>query len=284
MYQQISLLREKRCFSRCQKEDIMDNSERKLYGKAIGLILPIAFQNLLAALVSVSDALMLGRLNQNALSAVSLAAQVQFVLNLFYSALTVGMTILSAQYWGKKDTLSMEKLMGLGIRLSILVATLFFGAAQLFPNFLMRIFTFEERLVQIGSRYLQIVSWSYLLMAVPQVYLCSMKNSGRVKQSTLYGAIAVIANIVLNAIFIFGLFGTKKMGTNGAALATDFAIGIELLLVLWENYRTDNIRIRWEFLCKRNVSLEKAFFRYSFPVFVGLQMWGLGFTMFSAIL
>ena len=79
------------------------------YKKLFSIVLPLALQYLMSAIVSASDAVMLGFLNQDSLSAVSLATQVQFVLNLFYVALTIGTTILAAQYWGKGDIPSVEK-------------------------------------------------------------------------------------------------------------------------------------------------------------------------------
>ncbi len=69
--------------------------------KLITLLFPIAFQQFMLALVSASDAVMLGMLNQNALSAVSLAGQVTFVENLFFAAVTIGLSMFAAQYWGK---------------------------------------------------------------------------------------------------------------------------------------------------------------------------------------
>ena len=62
------------------------------------------------ALVSASDALMLGKLSQNALSAVALASQISFVQSLFLAALTIGLSSLLAQYWGKKDAEAVSKI------------------------------------------------------------------------------------------------------------------------------------------------------------------------------
>ncbi len=258
--------------------------ERKIYSKVFAIVLPIALQNLLSSLVSVSDALMLGRLNQNVLSAVSLATQVQFVLNLFFSALIAGTTILSAQYWGKGDNESVEKVLGVAVRISCLIALIFFLAAQICPVFLMHIFTAEEELAAIGAKYLRIASLSYLLMAVPQIYLCIMKNSGRVLKSTVYGFLTVVINIVLNGILIFGLFGFPRMEAAGAAIATDFAVGVELCLVLYENRTTDSVRMKWKHLLAGNQDFLKAFIRHSSLVLADLLVWGLGFTAFSVIL
>ncbi|MDY2626774.1 MAG: MATE family efflux transporter [Lachnospiraceae bacterium] len=262
----------------------MSDSLQSINRRISGFVLPIAVQNLLASLVSVSDALMLGMFDQNALSAVSLATQVQFVLNLFFSALTVGMTILAAQYWGKRDIPAMERLLGTSLQISVGISTIFFLSAQCFPGIIMRIFTSDKVLIRTGTSYLRIASWSYLLMALPQVFLCMMKNSGRIIRSTLYGGIAVIINIVLNGIFIFGLFGLPAMGASGAAAATVIAIGAELLLVLAENITVDCVRIRRQYVKTGNIRLLKEFAQYSLPVLADLLVWGLGFTVFSIII
>ena len=115
------------------------------------IALPIAFQNLMSALVSASDAMMLGMVNQDSLSAVSLAAQVQFVLSLFWAALTIGTTILAAQYWGKNDRLSVEKILAIVLKYSFVISFLFFAAAALCPQALMRIFTNDVTLIALGG-------------------------------------------------------------------------------------------------------------------------------------
>ena len=99
----------------------MKEEKKVFYSSLVSLVLPIAVQNLMTALVSASDALMLGFLDQSSLSAVSLATQVQFVLNLFLAALTIGATILAAQYWGKGDTTAVEKVLGIVLKLSAAV-------------------------------------------------------------------------------------------------------------------------------------------------------------------
>jgi Na+-driven multidrug efflux pump len=66
-------------------------------------VLPIAFQQFMLAAVSASDALMLGVISQDALSAVLLAGQITFVFNLFMGGLTMGTSILAAQYYGKGE-------------------------------------------------------------------------------------------------------------------------------------------------------------------------------------
>ena len=209
--------------------------KKQFYKKLAVLVLPIAVQNLMTALVSASDALMLGFLDQSSLSAVSLATQVQFVLNLFYAALTIGSTVLAAQYWGKGDFRSVEKILAAALKSALLISVVFFFAAFAVPELLMRIFTSDSGLIGLGAGYLRAVSWSYLFMGISQIYLCIMKNTGRALRSTIYGSTAVVLNIGLNAVLIFGLIGFPQMGTVGAALATTISRAAELILVLMED-------------------------------------------------
>lgn len=262
----------------------MKAEDKTFYRKLFSLVLPIAFQNLMTALVSASDAWMLGMLEQNSLSAVSLAGQVQFVLNLFYAALTIGATILAAQYWGKGDRKAVEKILAITLKISMAISFVFFLAAVMVPRVLMRIFTNEEELVRLGIPYLRIVSWSYLCMGFSQIYLCIMKNSGRTSKSTVYGSAAVVVNIILNAVFIFGLLGMPRMEIRGAALATVISRGIELFLVLWENRKKDQVRLCWKYLKSDDKNLRMDFYRYTSPVLANELVWGCGFTMFSVIM
>ncbi len=121
--------------------------KKQFYKKLAVLVLPIAVQNLMTALVSASDALMLGFLDQSSLSAVSLATQVQFVLNLFYAALTIGATVLAAQYWGKGDFRSVEKILAAALKSALLISVVFFFAALAVPELLMRIFGLNAVLI-----------------------------------------------------------------------------------------------------------------------------------------
>lgn len=258
--------------------------DKGFYKKLFALVMPIALQNLMSAIVSASDVLMLGMQGQTALSAVSLATQIQFVLNLFLAALTIGATVLAAQYWGKEDIKSVEQVLAITLRMSALISVMFFLAAVFCPEILMNIFTNEVELIVPGASYLRIVSGSYLCMGVSQIYLCIMKNSGRTLKSTIYGSSAVLINLILNAVFIFGLYGFPAMGIEGAALATLLARTVELILVLFENRKKEVVRIRLQYLRKSSPVLEKNYIYYTSPVLANELVWGCGFTMFSIIM
>lgn len=261
------------------------NSENKtLVKKLLVLVLPMALQNLMASLVSASDALMLGFLNQSSLSAVSLAGQMQFVLSLFLGAFTIGESVLAAQYWGKGEKHRLEEILGIVLRFSILVSFLFTVAALCAPDLLMRIFTNDEELIRLGASYLRITSFSYFFMGISQIYLCIMKNTGRALLSTLYSSSSVILNIIINAILIFGLLGFPKLGIAGAAIATSISRGVELALILSENVRQKEIRIRMKHILRPPSWLQKDYIHYTWPSLANQVIWGCGFTMTSVIM
>lgn len=257
---------------------------KRLKKQFIRIVVPIAAQSLLSSLVSASDALMLGGLNQSSLSAVSLATQVTFVIGLFYMALTTGTTILSAQYWGKGQVDKVEDILAVVLKYASVISILFWLASLLVPDWLMRILTNDTELISLGIPYLRIVSWSYLCMGITQIYLCTMKNTNRILKSSVYATIALFTNLILNGIFIFGLLGFPPLGIEGAALATVIARVIELLLVLHENGKKDVVKIRLQKLLLGNRDLNRDFILYTTPVLANYLAWGCGFTMFSVVM
>ena len=143
----------------------MDKNEntRDFSKKLTVLVLPIAFQMFMQALVSASDAFMLGALTQESLSAVSLASQVPFVLNMLLMAMTTGLSLFAAQFWGKGDTDSVEKYFGYAMRVSFATGLLFMAVCLIAPSLVMKIFTDEVPLIEMGAVYLRTVSPAFLL-------------------------------------------------------------------------------------------------------------------------
>lgn len=217
-----------------QKENgKMDQKEFRK--KLLALVFPITFQQFMLAVVSASDALMVGVIGQDLLSAVSLASQVTFVYNLFLAAMTIGTSIFAAQYWGKGDRDSIEKILAIVLRISMLVSSGFFLAAVLSPGLLMKIFTSDSVLIGYGAAYLRIAGITYLLCGISQIYLCIMKNSDLASKSMVIGSVTAFLNLILNAVLIYGLFGAPRMEAAGAAAATAIARAVELAWVLVEH-------------------------------------------------
>jgi putative MATE family efflux protein len=264
------------------KKDNVNTKE--FYSNLFALIMPIVFQNLMTAAASTADVMMLGYVSQASLSAVSLANQVQFILNLIFAGLTIGTTMLVSQYWGKGDKGSIEKILGIALRMSICVTAVFSISAYFFPKFLMLIFTSDRELIEIGASFLRIISIAYIFMSISQMYLCVMKSMERVKISVVISSSALLLNIFLNAVFIFGLFGVPKMGVVGVAIATTIAKAVELICCIVDSFYSKTIQLKASAIFENNPIFFKDFVHYSMPVLGNEIVWGVGFTMYSVIL
>ncbi len=229
--------------------------------------------------------IMLGSVSQTALSAVSLANQILFILNLFFAGLTIGATMLVAQYWGKGDTRAIEKLYGIALRPSLLVAAIFCAAACFCPRFLMLLFTSDKDLIATGASYLRFAGPSYLLMSISLIYLCFIRSMERVRISILIMSISLILNIGLNALFLFGLVGAPKLGVVGVALATLIAQAFQLVwCVLDSQRRTSKAQLRLRALFARSPLLFRDYLRYASPVLGNECVWGGAIAMYAVIL
>ena len=135
-----------------KKENELQIDWKHFYLGVLALVIPMALQNLINVGVTAADVVMLGRVGETALSGSSLAGQVQYIMTLFLFGLTSGATVLTAQYWGKKDLRTIEKILGLGMRAAVFVTALFFLAAQIMPEQLLRIFTSEPEIGRASCR------------------------------------------------------------------------------------------------------------------------------------
>lgn len=263
---------------------VVQRNKSNFSKKLFTLILPITFQQFMLALVSASDALMLGMLSQDELSAVSLAGQITFVENLFLAAMTIGLSMLASQYWGKKDLVSVEKIFGYIMKVTAGISFLFFVVSLAMPDILMRIFTNEESLISGGAIYLRTVSLSYFLTGISQIYLCILKNSSKAITASIISSVSVVLNIFLNAVFIFGLFGFPKLEIAGAALATVIAKLIEVVWCVAETLKKGSIHLKLRYIVHSDKLLKNDFWKYTLPVLGNQIAWGAGFTMYSVIM
>lgn len=252
--------------------------------KLISLILPMTLQNFVWALVPVSDAVMLLFLSQEAMTSVSLASQVPFVLTLFTISIASGGSILAAQYWGKGDTESVEKIFGYMFVLSLPVMAVFFGCTMFMPQGVIRIFTNEPELIAGAIPYLRLASFSYVFMTLALIFETLLKNVGYVKQCTIVSIVIVFLNISLNAVFIFGLIGAPEMGIAGAALATSVSNFAGFVMCLFFLLKLTKFRLRFKNVFRVDLSLRKRFSKYTLPYLMNQIVWGFGFAMITVIM
>ncbi len=259
-------------------------ADRVFNKKLVSLVIPIALQQLMLAVVSASDAIMLNLVSQDKMAAVSLATQLTFVENLFLAAMTIGLSMLAAQYWGKKDSAAVERVFAYVMKITVAVAFVFFAAAQFFPRLIMGLLTNEACLIEGGAEYLRLVAPSYLLTGISQIYLCTLKNSGRAKKASLISSVCMVGDICMNIVLIVGLLGFPRLEIAGAAISTSIARAIEVLWCVIEASKKDRVKLRPNNIFHTDKILCCDFWKYTTPVLANEIVWGVGFTMFSVIM
>ncbi len=254
------------------------------YRTLVRLALPITLQSLMLALVAAADALMLGKVAQVQMTAVSLATQVQFVQNMFLFAVTSAGSILGAQYWGKGDRRTMQDIFTLMLLAAGLISLVFCAACEFVPEALMHAFSHDADIIAVGASYLRIAGWSYALTGISQCCLTVMKVTGRARPGAIVSSAAVAVNILLNAVFIFGLLGAPAMEAEGAALATTLSRIAELAACFVLLLPKDAVRPALRRCLRIPRMLVRDSIRQCLPLLGSSLLWGVGFTSYTAII
>jgi putative MATE family efflux protein len=257
---------------------------RTLVRPLAALALPIAFQQFMLAVSSSIDALMLGALGQDKLAGVSLAVQVQFVFNIFIGSLTIGMSVLTAQYWGAGDRERVRSVLALVLRFALTVSILFTVAAATVPTVLMSVLTDQPELIAIGAVYLRASALAFLLTGATQIYLCLMKNTGAAARGMTISVVGVLVHIALNVVLIFGPGPFPRLGVTGAAIALVVSRLLELAWAYGYSLRPGRPRARWASLLRSQGFLERQFWRYTLPVLGNMIAFGGGFTVYTMLM
>ena len=211
------------------KETFKDKS---FIRKIITIGIPIAFQGLLNTLLNLVDNMMIGSLGESSIAAVGLANKVFFVFTLLLFGIVSGSSVLTAQYFGKKDIKNIRRVLGLSLIIGLAGAFIFMLAGLFIPKTVMRIFTPNENTIKIGVSYLTIVAISYPLTAVTNCYISLLRATNKVKAPVFITIAAILVNVVLNYTFIYGHFGFEALGVRGAAIATVIARLVEVISIL----------------------------------------------------
>ena len=235
------------------------------------LAFPIMIQNLISTLVNIADTVMLGYVSQTAMSASSLANQYTFVLFCIYYGMATGTSVLCAQYWGKGDKKTVEKILGLAERCTLIISLIFFLISFSMPT-------------TAGSEYLRVLSFSLMFMGFSQVFMSALRSIGKIMLPSVTYIVSLCVNVLCNATFIFGLFGLPKLGVTGVALGTVIARIAEVLICLIYSLNKSNVRFRIKYFFAKSGILFQDFMKIATPAVINDLVWSFASSAFAAIL
>ena len=259
--------------------------DKSFYRTLVALAIPVALQNLITFAVGFADNIMVSSLGDSAVSGVYMGGQLQTFLQMFSGGVEGAILVLAAQYWGKKDTESIKRIVSIGTHFSLAIGLILTVACTCIPSFIIGIFTHDGQVIADGVTYLRTVCFSYAFFCLTQALIAAMRSVEQANIGMIVSAISLVINIFLNYALIFGKFGLPAMGIRGAALATlisriaeTFTIGIyvfsadkKLKLKPADFFRTDSL-------------LRKDFIRYGLPIVGGNVVWSVNLMGNSIIL
>ena len=261
-----------------------DREYFRLLGK---FALPIALQSLITSSLNMVGVIMIGQLGETSVAAVGLANQVWFLLNLLLFGIVSGCAMFVAQLWGKKNIHDVRRVLGLAIKLGLIAALVFWALAVFFPSTVLRLYTKDVLVIELGSEYLRIFGWSYGFYAISAAYGISLRSTGYVRLPLAVSTAALGLNILIAYPFIFGwkAIGLPALGVNGAAIAGLIARILECIsmlgVVYWDRLNPsaasldDILELDFKFM----ISVLKPVL----PVIANEFLWSMGITTYTSI-
>ena len=213
----------------------------------ITMSLPMMISMLVQALYNVVDSIFVSRINENALTAVSLAFPIQTLMIAVAGGTCVGINAVLSKALGEKDWERADNTAASGIVLMAASYVLFL----LIGLFATRAFylsqTDDTQIVEFGVQYLSIVCSCSFGLFTQFVFERLLQSTGRTFYIMITQGTGALINIILDPIFIFGLFGMPQMGVAGAAVATVIGQTVAGVIALVVNFKkNEDIHIRFK--------------------------------------
>ena len=259
--------------------------DKSFYRSLFLLALPIALQNFVTFSVGMADNVMVGALGDAAVSGLYMGNQIQTLLQIFSAGIEGAILILAAQYWGKRDTESIRRVVAIGIRFSLLFGMLVTVICVFFPSRIISLFTPDAAIIECGAKYLRTVCISYVFFCLTQSLIAAMRAVENARIGLAVSIVSLLLNLTLNYILIFGKLGFPALGVEGAAIATVIARICETaIIVVYVAIKDHKLRFSFKELLKNDKLLLIDFIKYGAPVVAGQLVWATNMLANSAIM
>ena len=259
--------------------------DKKFYKTLVALAIPMILQNLITYSVGLADNMMIGSLGDAAVSGVYMGNQIQTALQVLSAGIEGVILLLSAQYWGKRDTESIRRVVSVGLRFSVGMGVVFTAVCAAFPEGVIRVFTSETGVVERGVEYLSVVCWSFVFFCITQALIASMRSVETAKIGMIVSLCSLVIDVGLNYVLIFGKLGFEAMGVRGAAIATLIARICETCIIfVYVRFIDKKLVLRISSLKILDKTLLRDFIKYGAPIVAGQLVWGANLMANSIIL
>ena len=258
--------------------------DKKFYRAMMALAVPVVLQNLINNSLSMLDTFMVGTLGEEALAGVTLANTVFFVVMLFTFGLQSGCAVLISQYWGKGDSTTINRILGIGIGLTAAVSLIVGVIVTAIPDQVYALTSNDAGLISVAADYARVVAFAQFFNGLSMMYISAQRSMENPRLGMTILIISMATNTFLNWVMIFGKLGFPAMGVKGAALATLCSRIIEFAITLIYALRTTRFFLDFKAMLRPGKVIFMDFVRFSLPVVVNETVWGFGFSLYAVII
>ena len=258
--------------------------ESGFYRRLWTLAAPMILQNIITTSLGFADIFMVGLLGNAEMAAATAANVPVFIIQVVIFGFQSGMAVLVSQYWGRGDTDSINRCLGVALYAVTGFSTLLALITFLFPAQVLRLITPNEELVDLAVRYIQIVGFSYIFNGISSIYAGIQRSTEYPKFGMLLFGVSMCVNTFLNFVLIFGHFGAPAMGITGAAVATlTSRVGAFVIAAVFA-LSSRRLPLRWSCILRPGRAIVRSFLTYSTPVVCNEAMWSIGTSMLTVIM
>ena len=258
--------------------------DKAFYRYLVSLTAPIALQNLITFSLGLIDTLMVSRLGNDEMAAVTAANVPVFLLISIVFGVQSGVGILISQYWGKRDLTNISRVIGvaaiLGVSLALVVAVALFA----WPVAIMDLLSNKHHLSLLGAPYLRLIGFSYVFNMLSSIYVSAQRSVENASFGMKLFGMSTVLNTGLNYLLIFGKCGFPMLGVEGAALATLLSRVAEFIVCLICALHSRTIPLDLRALVRPGWEMLRRFVKYASPVLLNELLWGLGNSLLTVIL
>ena len=258
---------------------------RVFFATVLSIAMPIACQNLLSTTASMVDTIMIGSEGELAVAAVGICSQISSLYFSCYFGFVGGALLFFSQYWGAKNKAGINKTFGITFIFLMIVASIYGGIAVLKPEFLLRIYTDKENIVQVAVPYIRIVGFSYPLLVMGVLISFLMRSTERVKAPLISSILGLIVNFCLNWVLIYGRFGMPKMGPAGAAIGTLASSIVNLIALCIFLKRSDcEVKLEVREMFRWGDGFVKMYLGKCLPIICNEFLYGVGQMIINVVI
>ncbi len=257
---------------------------KTFYRKTLFLMAPIVLQQTINFGVNFLDNVMMGSFGEVHIAAVSFGNQFYSLFQFICMGLGSGAVVLSSQFWGGKKLSPMKTVAAISLRLTLAICLLFTLVSLMLPEIIMRIFTNEASVIAVGTPYVRLIGFTFILSGLSSTITYLLRSTGNTLIPFIGSAGAFVLNLFFNWVFIFGELGAPQLEIVGAAVGTIIARVFEFCLVFgYFIFKDKNFHFRLPDFKLPGSQLYKQYFKYSIPVLVSDTLLGASLLIVSII-